>query len=61
MPSVAKRAADKIRSEIRLAVLISKKPEDCTEEDLLISEAFYLGTKRGYYLAKREFEDTQVA
>ena len=54
MDSVEKRAADKIRGEIKLAVKISIIPEDCTEEDIWILEAFYHGSKRGYNLAKHE-------
>ena len=56
MPSAEKNSADKIRHDIKTAVIISVVPTDCTEEDILILEAFYLGTKRGYCLAKNEIE-----
>ena len=45
MPSAEKNSAEKIRQDIKLAVAISIIPHDCTEEDILIMEAFYLGTK----------------
>ena len=54
MPSAEKNSVDKIKADIRLACVIAIIPADCTEEEIMLLEAYYQGTKRGYYLAKNE-------
>ena len=54
MPSAEKNSVDFIKGSIDTACLIAIIPPDCTEEDIALLEAYYLGSKRGYNLAKNE-------
>ncbi|KKK91199.1 hypothetical protein LCGC14_2715370 [marine sediment metagenome] len=51
--------ADKLKGKIKLRVALEPIPEDCTEEDVWLLEAYTQGKKDGYSLAR--YEDTQVA
>jgi len=52
--SETREFVDRLKGKIKLRVAIEKLPDDCTEEDLWILEAYTQGRKDGWHAKERE-------